>query len=293
MKIGFIGLGIMGAPMAGHLLDAGRALWLYDLAPLPPELLGKGATACASNREVAEAGDLVIVMVPDTPDVEAVLFGPDGVAQGLDPGKTVVDMSTISPTATQRFAGRINELGCDYLDAPVSGGPVGAQKAALTIMVGGPAQALERVRQHFEIMGKTITHIGEQNGAGQICKAANQIIVGITVEAVAEALVFAAKAGADPAAVRAALLGGAAGSPILELHGQRMLERNFEPGFRTELQQKDLAITLDTARELGLSLPATANAQQVFNGTSAADAKADHSSVVKVIEALAGHVLKT
>jgi 2-hydroxy-3-oxopropionate reductase len=291
LKTGFIGLGIMGAPMAGYLLDAGQELWLHDLAPLPAELLDKGATVCNSNREVAKDSDVIIVMVPDTPDVEAVLFGPAGLAEGLAPGKTVVDMSTISPTATRRFAERINELGCDYLDAPVSGGPVGAVNAALTIMVGGPARALERVRPLFEIMGKTITHIGEHNGAGQICKAANQIIVGITVEAVAEALVFAAKAGADPATVRAALLGGAAGSPILELHGQRMLERNFEPGFRTELQQKDLEIALQTARELGISLPATANAQQIFNGGSAADAKADHSAVVKVIERLADHDL--
>jgi 2-hydroxy-3-oxopropionate reductase len=228
-------------------------------------------------------------MVPDTPDVEAVLFGPDGVAEGLSPGKLVIDMSSISPTSTQRFAARINDLGCDYLDAPVSGGPPKAEAGTLTIMVGGPEAALTRARPLFELMGATITLIGARNGDGQVAKAANQIIVGLTVEAVAEALVFTAKAGADPARVRAALLGGAAASPILENHGGRMLARDFAPGFRAELQQKDLNVALAAARELGVVLPATAAAEQVYNALRARGAeKDDHIAVLRVLEDLAG-----
>ena len=289
MKVGFIGLGIMGAPMAGHLQAAGHELYLHDLAPvLPAALLQGGATACKSGRAATEQAEVVILMVPDTPDVEAALFGPDGVADGLQPGQLVVDMSSISPTATTAFAARINARGCLYLDAPVSGGSIGAQNATLTIMVGGPQEAFDRARPLFDVMGGTVTLIGTRNGDGQVCKAANQIIVGVTVQAVAEALVLAAKAGADPARVRQALMGGAAASTILENHGARMLERNFEPGFRAELQQKDLNVVLSAARDLGVVLPLAATAESLYNALNARDqSKADHSAVVTILEELA------
>ena len=288
-QIGFVGLGIMGRPMAGHLLAAGHQLFLHDkLPPLPEELLAGGAVACDSAREAAEQAEVVILMVPDTPDVEAALFDVDSVAAGLGPGKLVIDMSSISPTATARFAERVNALDCLYLDAPVSGGSVGAETAKLTIMVGGPEEAFERARPLFELMGKTVTLIGSRNGDGQVCKAANQIIVGVTVQAVAEALVLAAKAGADPARVREALLGGAAASAILEMHGRRMLERDFEPGFRAELQHKDLNVVLSAARDLGVMLPLAATAESLYNAATAKGlAKRDHSAVVQILEDLA------
>lgn len=289
MDIGFIGLGIMGGPMALNLVKGGHALFVHDAGQLPAAVIEAGATACVTGREVAERSEIVITMVPDTPDVEAALFGADGVAEGLSPGKLVIDMSSISPTATQRFAERIAGLGCDYLDAPVSGGPPKAVDGTLTIMVGGAEAAFARARPVLEVMGATITLIGNRAGDGQVAKAANQIIVGLTVEAVAEALTFAAKAGADPAKVRAALLGGAAASPILENHGARMLARDFAPGFRAELQQKDLNVALSAARELGVVLPATAAAEQIYNGVRARGAeKDDHIAVLKVLEDLAG-----
>ncbi len=289
MKLGFVGLGIMGAPMAGHLQKGGHELYLHDLNPdLPPDLLQGGATRCESGRAVAEASDIIILMVPDTPDVEAALFAASGVAAGMRAGQLLIDMSSISPTATTAFAARINELGCDYLDAPVSGGSVGAGKAAQTNMVGGPRAAFDRALPLFELMGGTVTLIGTRNGDGQVCKAANQIIVGVTVQAVAEALVLAAKAGADPAMVRQALMGGAASSMILENHGARMLAGNFEPGFRAELQQKDLNVALSAARDLGVVLPLAATAEGLYNALNArGQAKADHSAVVTILEELA------
>ena len=288
-NIGFIGLGIMGRPMAGHLIQAGHTLFLHDVASLPEELLSAGATACSSGREVAQHGDVIITMVPDTPHVEAALFGPGGVAEGLSPGKIVVDMSSIAPVATKEFARKINELGCDYLDAPVSGGDVGAKAASLTIMVGGPDKAFAAVKPLFDLMGKNITLVGG-NGDGQTTKVANQIIVALTIEAVGEALLFASKAGADPARVRQALMGGFANSRILEVHGERMIQRNFAPGFRIELHQKDLNLALQGARSLGISLPNTATAQELFNAAAAAGGKAwDHSGMVKVLEKLACH----
>ena len=289
-KIGFIGVGIMGRPMAGHLLGAGHELFLVKhRAPLPPELLDGGGVECASCKEVAATADVVIVMVPDTPDVEAVLFGAGGVAEGLAAGKTVVDMSSISPIETKTFAARVNELGCDYLDAPVSGGEVGAKSAALTIMVGGPEAAFGRIEPLFELMGKNITLVGG-NGDGQTCKVANQIIVALTIEAVGEALLFSSKAGADPARVREALMGGFAASRILEVHGERMIKRTFDPGFRIELHQKDLGLALAGARALGLSLPNTATAQELFNACAANGGSAwDHSALVRALEMLAGH----
>ncbi|MGE0240622.1 MAG: 2-hydroxy-3-oxopropionate reductase [Parvibaculaceae bacterium] len=287
--IGFIGLGIMGAPMAGHLLAGGHKLFIPKRKRELPELVAKGATLCASNREVARQADIIITMVPDTPDVETVLFGEDGIAEGLTPGKTVVDMSSISPIATMDFARRIETLGCDYLDAPVSGGEIGAKNASLTIMVGGKDAVFDKVKPLFTLMGKNITLVGA-TGAGQTTKVANQIVVALTIEAVAEALLFASKAGADPARVRQALLGGFASSRILEVHGERMVQRKFDPGFRIALHQKDLNLALEGARSLGLSLPHTASCQQLFNAAAAhGDQGLDHSALAKVLERLAGH----
>jgi len=289
MKIGFIGLGIMGKPMAGHVLAGGHDLFVFSRSGAPAELTNKGARACKSSREVAEQADLIITMLPDTPDVEKVLFGDDGIAAGLSEGKIVVDMSSISPLETKRFAARINELGARYLDAPVSGGEVGAKGATLTIMVGGPEDTFEKVKPVFELMGKNITLVGE-NGAGQTCKVANQIIVAITIEAIGEALVFASKAGADPAKVRQALMGGFASSRILEVHGERLLKRNVTPGFRIELHMKDLALALAGGRELGVSLPVTSICQQLFAACVAqGGAGWDHSGMVRALEGMANH----
>jgi len=286
--VAFIGLGIMGRPMAGHLIDAGHELHLHDTGTIPEELLAKGKR-CKSSAEAASRAEIVITMVPDTPHVEQALFGKGGVAEGLSRGKLVVDMSSISPMETKRFAERINGLGCDYLDAPVSGGEVGAKAATLTIMVGGPEKAFERARPLFEKMGKNITLVGG-NGDGQTCKVANQIIVALNIQAVGEALLFASKMGADPERVRKALLGGFASSRVLEVHGERMVKRTFAPGFRIELHQNDLGIALSNARSAGLSLPATAIAQEMFNACAAHGGKAwDHSALVRALELLAGH----
>ena len=286
MNVGFIGLGIMGRPMAEHLAEAGHTMFLHSRSGVPDGMTG---TKCDSPRAVAEKAEIIILMVPDTPDVEKVLFGEGGVAEVLEKGKTVIDMSSISPIATKEFARRINEKGAAYLDAPVSGGEVGAKQASLTIMVGGPEAAFEQVKPLFDKMGKNITLVGE-NGAGQTTKVANQIIVALTIEAVAEGLLFASKAGADPAKVRQALMGGLATSRILELHGNRMIERTFDPGFRIELHQKDLNLALQGARALGVSLPNTATAQELFNACAAHGGKAwDHSGMVRALEALANH----
>ena len=289
MKVGFIGLGIMGKPMAGHLLAGGHELFAYTLGAVPEELTAKGAKVCKSGQEVTQQADIIITMVPDTPDVEAALFGESGIAAGLSKGKIVVDMSSISPLETKRFASRINELGASYLDAPVSGGEVGAKNATLTIMVGGPEETFNTVKPLFELMGKNITLVGD-NGAGQTCKVANQMIVAITIEAVGEALVFASKAGADPAKVRQALMGGFASSKILEVHGERILKRNFNPGFRIALHMKDLSLALAGARELGVALPVTAICQQLFGSCVANGGAAwDHSGMVQALEQLANH----
>jgi 2-hydroxy-3-oxopropionate reductase len=289
MNIGFIGLGIMGRPMAGHLIEAGHRLFVPERSSTPADLVERGAVVCAGAEDIARAADVVITMLPDTPDVAAVLFGPGGVAAGLTPGKLVVDMSSISPIETKLFAERINALGCDYLDAPVSGGEVGAKAASLTIMVGGPEAAFARIKPLFALMGKNITRIGG-NGDGQTAKVANQIIVALTIEAVGEALLFAAKAGADPAKVREALMGGFASSRILEVHGERMIKRSFAPGFRIALHQKDLGLALSCARALGLFLPNTAGTQELFNAAAAQGGGAwDHSGLVRVLELMAGH----
>ncbi len=288
MKIGFIGLGLMGRPMASHLIDAGHELFLHRVKPVSQDLVTKGGKALDSAKAVAEAADIVILMLPDTPDVEAVLFGADGVASGLSKGKLVIDMSSISPVATKGFAEKIAALGCDYLDAPVSGGEVGAKNAALTIMVGGEPQTFERAKPLFEKMGKNITLVGGV-GDGQTAKVANQIIVGLTIEAVAEALLFAKTAGADPAKVREALMGGFASSKILEVHGERMIKRTFDPGFRIRLHNKDLMLAIDAARSLELALPNTAATQQLMNAAIArGDGDKDHSGLIRTLEALAG-----
>jgi len=288
MKIGFIGLGIMGKPMAGHLKTAGHEVIVPERKSLDAESRA-AFTVVADATAVAKAAEVIILMVPDTPDVEAALFGPGGVAAGLSQGKLVIDMSSISPTATKAFAEKVNALGADYLDAPVSGGEVGAKQASLTIMVGGEEAAFARAKPLFEAMGKNITLVGP-NGAGQTTKVANQIIVALTIEAVGEALVFASKAGADPAKVRQALMGGLATSRILELHGERMIKRTFNPGFRIVLHQKDLNLALTSAKELGVALPNTASTQQLLSACIAAGGgQLDHSGLVKALETMAAH----
>ena len=290
-KLGFIGLGIMGAPMAAHLIAAGHEVFLHTRSQVPAGLLTGQASACVSAAEVAQKADIIFLMLPDTTDVAAVLFGDDGVAAGLSQGKTVVDMSSISPMETKEFAARINALGCDYLDAPVSGGEVGAKAGSLTIMVGGPEATFELVKPLFELMGKNITLVGG-NGDGQTCKVANQIIVALNIAAVGEALLFASKAGADPAKVRQALMGGFAASRILEVHGERMIQRTFNPGFRIGLHQKDLSLALAGARALGVALPQTASAAQLMQVCAANGLQdLDHSALVRSLEIMANHTV--
>ncbi len=288
MKLGFVGLGIMGRPMAANLMKGGHVVHLHSRSGVPAEVAAQaGAVACGSGREVAQRSEVTFSMVPDTPDVEAALFGKDGVAEGLSPGKVFVDMSSVSPIGTRELARRVNALGCEYVDAPVSGGDVGARNATLTIMVGASDAGFARVKPLLELLGKNVTHVGP-NGAGQTAKVANQIVVAIAIEGVSEALLFAAKAGVDPAKVRQALLGGFASSRVLELHGQRMIDRNFEPGARIALHQKDLENALSGARALGVALPGTALAQQLFNAcTAQGGARWDHSAMLKALELLA------
>jgi len=288
-KLGFIGLGIMGAPMAAHLIEAGHELFLHTRSQVPAALLTGKTVACDSIVDVVRQADIIFLMLPDTPDVEQVLFGEGGVAAALSVGKTVVDMSSISPMETKTFAEKINALGCDYLDAPVSGGEVGARAASLTIMVGGPDAAFQRVKPLFDLMGKNITLVGG-NGDGQTCKVANQIIVALNIAAVGEALLFASKAGADPAKVRTALMGGFAASRILEVHGERMIKRTFAPGFRIGLHQKDLNLALSGARMLGVALPQTAGAAQLMQVCAANGMQdLDHSALVRSLEIMANH----
>jgi len=292
MKIGFIGLGIMGAPMALHLVNAGNQLYVNTAGKIPQAISASSAKPCANAAEVTRNSEIVFLMVPDTPNVEAVLFATNGVAdalKGSESRKIIVDMSSISPMATKAFAKKINALGADYIDAPVSGGEVGAKAASLTIMCGGETAVFETVRPLLEKMGKNITLVGG-NGDGQTTKVANQIIVALNIAAVGEALLFASKAGADPAKVRQALMGGFASSRILEVHGERMIKRTFEPGFRIRLHQKDLGLALQGARELGLSLPQTANAAQLMQACAANGmADLDHSALVKALELLGNH----
>ncbi|PKQ08764.1 MAG: 2-hydroxy-3-oxopropionate reductase [Alphaproteobacteria bacterium HGW-Alphaproteobacteria-10] len=289
--IAFIGLGIMGAPMAGHLLGAGHSVITpTDYKAPPADLVAKGIKTAANPRAAAAAAEVVITMLPDTPNVEAMLFdGPDAVIHGLRKDALLIDMSSISPIATQGFAEKVAAAGAHYVDGPVSGGEVGAKAATLSIMAGGTDAAFARAKPLFEIMGKNITHVGRA-GDGQIAKVANQIIVALNIEACAEALLFASKAGADPEKVRQALMGGFASSKILEVHAGRMIQRTFNPGFRIALHQKDLNLALQSAKALGLSLPNTATAQELFNACSANGGAAwDHSAMVKALELLANH----
>jgi 2-hydroxy-3-oxopropionate reductase len=291
-EIGFVGLGIMGKPMVGHLLKAGHKVYVYDIVPASlTEMQQQGAVACTSAKEVAAKVGIVFIMVPDTPDVEAVIFGKNGVAEGIRAGSVVVDMSSISPIATKEFAKKLKAIGVEMLDAPVSGGQVGAQNASLSIMVGGSAEIFAKIKPYFELMGKNIVLIGG-NGDGQTCKVANQIIVALNIEAVGEALLFASKAGADPEKVRTALMGGFADSRILQLHGERMIKRTFQPGFRIRLHQKDLSLALESARKMGLSLPNTATAQELFNSMAAhGGSDLDHSALVQALEKMANHTV--
>ncbi|SFH49178.1 2-hydroxy-3-oxopropionate reductase [Palleronia marisminoris] len=289
MDIGFIGLGVMGQPMAGHLIAAGHQLHLHRVKDRSRPLVEQGGLAADSARAVADAAEVIIVMVPDTPDVEDVLFGPDGVAEGLSPGKTVIDMSSISPVATRDFAARIAEAGCAYVDAPVSGGEAGAKAASLSIMAGGAQADFDRILPILEIMGQNINLVGEV-GAGQTAKIANQIIVALTIGAVAEGLLFASKAGADPAKVRSALMGGLASSRILELHGARMTDRTFDPGFRIALHRKDVNNALEAARSLNITLPATAQVQELFKACTAHGfGDLDHSALIRALEMMSDH----
>ena len=286
-NIGFIGLGIMGKPMAGNLITGGHSVSLYSRSGVPKELIKQGGKPCISAKQVAQKADIIITMLPDTPDVEKVLFGENGVAQGLSRGKIVMDMSSVSPIETRRFATCINRLYCYYVDAPVSGGDAGAKDATLTIMVGAQEEVFVNVKPILELMGKKITLVGG-NGAGQICKIANQIIVALTIEAVGEALLLVSKAGVDPDKVRQALMGGFASSRVLEIHGERMINRAFDPGFRVELHQKDLNIALSNAHTLGISLPNTTATLELLNTCIAqGDAKLDSSVMIRSLEKLA------
>jgi len=289
MNVAFIGLGIMGRPMALNLHKAGHKVFVHGRRPESMTPLAEAdCTACASAAEAAAQADVTFIMVSDTQDVEQVLFAAGGVAQGAKPGSVVVDMSTISPTATRHYADDLKARGIDMLDAPVSGGDVGAINATLSIMVGGKPEVFERVKPLFEAMGKNIVLVGD-NGAGQVAKACNQIVVAVTIEAVAEALTFARKNGVDAAKVRDALMGGFAGSRILEVHGKRMLDNNYQPGFKTKLHQKDMNIVMQTAKELGLALPAAALVMQHMNALmGTGDAELDSAAVMKVVERISG-----
>lgn len=293
MQIGFLGLGIMGAPMAEHLVDAGHQIaTVLHRQALSSPLIGR-VQVFDAVAALARQCDTIITMLPDTPEVEEVLMGANGVFHNIRPRSLVIDMSTISPIATRRMGALFADAGCDFLDAPVSGGEIGAKSASLTIMVGGTVAGFARALPVFSLLGKNITHVGEQNGAGQVCKLANQIIVGLNIAAVAEALVFASKAGCDPSKVRQALLGGFAGSRVLEVHGERMTKGTFNPGFRLRLHQKDLGLALDAARSFGGCLPGTAQGLQLLNSCVAhGEGEADHSALVRAFERLCDHSIR-
>ncbi len=289
INIGFIGPGIMGGPMALNLIKGGYPLWVYARRPAAAQtLVAAGAEACSSPADVARHADVIFTIVSDTPDVESVIFGEQGIALRARPGTVIVDMSTISPTATKSLAERLARQRVEMLDAPVSGGEAGAVAGTLSIMVGGKPQIFERIKPLFECMGKNIVHVGD-NGAGQVAKACNQIVVAVTIEAVAEALTFARRNGADPAKVREALMGGFAGSRIMEVHGKRMLDNEFKPGFKVGLHQKDMRIVMETAHQLGVALPAAALVTQHLNALmGTGDGGLDSAAVVKVIERMSG-----
>jgi 2-hydroxy-3-oxopropionate reductase len=288
--IGFIGLGVMGAPMAGNLLEAGHTLVVHSRSPKPVEALAEaGAETAASPREVAERADVVITMLPDSPAVEAVVLGEDGVLAGASEGDLLVDMSTIHPTVSVAIAQAAAERGVAALDAPVSGGDVGAQKGALSIMVGGEAAAFERARPLFEVLGKTIVHVGEA-GAGQVVKACNQVVVAVTIAAVSEALVLGSKAGVDPEQILDVLGGGLAGNKVMEMRRRNFLEHDFTPGFRIDLHHKDLNIALESGDAYGVPLPVTSVVQQYMRALRAkGHGGDDHSGLLRLVEELAEH----
>ncbi|OHC70070.1 MAG: 2-hydroxy-3-oxopropionate reductase [Rhodocyclales bacterium GWA2_65_20] len=289
MEIGFIGLGLMGRPLALHLAKAGHKLHLWARRPAALEPFKNVAATCyASPAEVAGHAEIVFTMVADAPDVEQVVLGAQGLAAGARPGLVIVDMSTIAPAAAQRIGAQLAAAGIDFLDAPVSGGELGAINATLTIMVGGKPEVFERAKPLFEKMGKSITLIGA-TGAGQVAKACNQILTGVGVAAVAEALNFATRSGVDAAKVREALLGGFAYSRILENHGSRMLDRNFKPGFKAWMHQKDLRIVMEEAHRLGLALPSSAATAQMFNAMVGSGlGEEDSVAMLKLLERMSG-----
>ncbi len=286
----------MGKPMAGHLIKGGHTVFLQTRSGVTEDMVALGGKVCNSPKEVAQQADIIITMLPDTPDVEKILFGDNGIVEGLTPDagqrKIIVDMSSISPLETQKFAAKMNELSHYYVDAPVSGGDVGAQNATLTIMVGADAEVFAKVKPILELMGQNVTLVGK-NGAGQICKIANQIVVSLAIEGVAEALLFVSKAGVDPEKVQKALMGGFAASKALEVHGGRMINRRFEPGFKIDLMQKDLDIALTSASALGVSLPNTASTHELHKVCMAhGGAKWDNSAIVKALEILSNHEIQ-
>jgi 2-hydroxy-3-oxopropionate reductase len=289
--VGFIGLGIMGRPMAKNLMDAGYELVVHNRSPEKAEELAEegNATAAGSPREVAEACHIVITMLPDSPDVEAVVAGEDGVLEGIRDGALLVDMSTISPVVTEELSEKVRKQGASMLDAPVSGGDVGAIEGALSIMVGGSEEDFERARPLFDVMGKVATHVGP-TGAGQVVKACNQIVVALTIEAVSEALVLGSKAGVNPKKVIEVLSGGLAGNKVMEVKEEKFLSHDFEPGGKVEFHHKDLGIALEAGREYGVPLPLTAMVDQMF-GTLMAKGREgwDHSALLTLIEEWAGH----
>ena len=289
-KVGFIGLGIMGHPMAKNLMEVGYDLVVHNRSPeKTEELAEEGATAAGSPREVAEGCDVVITMLPDSPQVEEVLAGEGGVFEGVRDGALVVDMSTISPVVTENLASKANEKGASLLDAPVSGGDVGAIEGTLSIMVGGSEEDFERARPLFEVMGKTVTHVGP-TGAGQVTKAANQIVVALTIEAVSEALVLGSKGGVSPEKILDVLGGGLAGNKVMEVKREKFLSHTFKPGFRSELHHKDLRIALAAGREYGVALPVTAIVDQMLLMMERKGwGGEDHSALLKVIEDLSQH----
>jgi 2-hydroxy-3-oxopropionate reductase len=288
--VGFIGLGIMGKPMAKNLIEAGHELVVYNRTPKKAEeLAGAGAVVAASPREVAEQSDVVVTMLPDSPQVEEVLVGEEGVFEGVKEGALIVDMSTISPVITEELAARAKEKGASMLDAPVSGGDVGAIEGTLSIMVGGSDEDFQRARPLFEAMGKTVTHVGG-SGAGQVVKAANQIVVALTIEAVSEALVLGSKAGVAPEKILDVLGGGLAGNKVMEVKREKMLTHSFDPGFRIELHHKDLGIALAAGREYGVTLPVTAIVDQMLqNLRMRGRGDRDHSALLTLIEDSSGH----
>jgi len=288
-NIGFVGLGIMGRPMALNLRKAGHALWVYARrAESMNPLYDAGATVCASSQDLASKADIVFICVSDTPDVEQVILGEKGLIHGLNKGAVVVDMSTISPVVARHLAGELAKCGVEMLDAPVSGGEIGAIQGSLSIMVGGKPEVFARVLPFFETMGKNIVLVGD-HGAGQVAKACNQIVAAVTIQAVAEALTFARQQGVDAGKVREALMGGFAGSKILEVHGKRMLEKDFKPGFKTRLHQKDLKIVIDLANDSGITMPATIQVAQLMDAlVGTGDGELDSAAIVKVIERMSG-----